>query len=184
MRWNVVQSEVVCPCRVFDVRRDRSRAETNQQEHDFYVLEARDWVNVVPLTADERVILVRQFRHGIRDLTLEVPAGVMDSSDASAEIAARRELREETGYEGGTLVSLGSIHPNPAILNNRCHIFLAPHVRWVGAPQWDSTEEIEVESVPLAQVPEMIRTGLISNALTVAAFHLLHLAIQQNPLVR
>ena len=175
MRWDVIRSEIIYRCRIFGVRRDQSRSQGTGQVHDFHVLEVSDFVNVVPLTSDDQVVMVRQFRHGIRDLTLEVPAGLVDDTDAAPADAALRELREETGYQGQRAVPLGVVHPNPAIMNNRCHIFAAYGVEKVGAPQWDATEELAVETVPLAQVPDLIRDGSISNALTVVAFHLLAL---------
>lgn len=175
MRWRVLQSEVVYRASIFDVRRDRCRAESNGLEHDFHVLEVRDWVNVVPITEAGDVVMVRQFRHGIRDLTLEVPAGVIDPDDPSPEVAGRRELREETGYGCDSLIRVGVVHPNPAILNNRCHVYLGEPARREGAPQWDGTEELEVETVPMAQIPDLIRRGVISNALTVVAFQLVDL---------
>src|SRR5437588_488861 len=98
MRWQVFKSASVYRCGIFTVRCDASRSLRSGQEHDFHVIETNDWVNVVPLTSDQQVVMVRQFRHGIGGLTLEVPAGVMDPEDESAAVAARRELREETGY--------------------------------------------------------------------------------------
>lgn len=175
MRWDVLRSEILYRCRIFSVRRDQSRSQGTGQTHDFHVLETADWVNVVPLTRDGQVVMVRQFRHGIRDVTLEVPAGLIDETDAAPSEAALRELREETGYATRRIVPLGVVHPNPAIMNNRCHMFVAYDVEKVGAPQWDSTEELVVETVALDQVPELIRGGSVSNALTVVAFHLLSL---------
>ncbi len=175
MRWDVLQSEIVYRCRIFAVRRDRSRSQHSGQTGDFHVLETHDWVTVVPLTATREVVMVRQFRHGIGDLTLEVPAGLMDETDASPAAAAARELREETGYAAGDLVQLGVVHPNPAILNNRCHMFAAPDVNLAGAPQWDGTEELTIENVPLDRIPALILDGTISNALTLVAFHLMNL---------
>ena len=176
MRWEVLASEVVCRCGIFSVRHDRSRSVRSGQMHDFHVIEAGDWVNVVPLTADRHVVMVRQFRHGIRDLTLEVPAGLVDDADGSPAVAARRELREETGYVGRHLAPLGAVYPNPAIMNNRCHMFVAYDVEVAGAPQWDGTEELEVELVELDRVGMLIRNGTVSNALTLVAFQLLQLA--------
>jgi len=176
MRWDTILSEIICRCRIFAVRRDSNRSSTTGQEHDFFVIETADWVNVVPLTADNRVVMVRQFRHGIRALTLEVPAGIIDPTDASPLVAAARELREETGYTASSLEPLGVVHPNPAIMNNRCHIFVAHDVALTGPPQWDGTEELEVATVPLAAIPDLIRSGGVSNALTVTAFQLLSLA--------
>ena len=179
MRWDVIKSEITYRCRIFSVRRDESRSQGTGQSHDFHVLEANDWVNVVPLTADRRVVMVRQFRHGIRDLTLEVPAGLIDDTDAAPADAALRELREETGYASSDIAPIGTIHPNPAILNNRCHMFAAYNVVKVGAPQWDATEELTVDTIPLDQIPDLIRRGAISNALTVVAFHLFGLTTRE-----
>ncbi len=176
MRWEVIKSEIIYRCRIFSVRRDQSRSQGTGLTHDFHVLETSDWVNVVPLTGDRHVVMVRQFRHGIRELTLEVPAGLIDASDATPADAARRELREETGYATGRMVPLGIVHPNPALMNNRCHMFVAYDSVLEGAPQWDATEELAVEVVPLDRVPGLIRRGVVSNALTVVAFHLLSLA--------
>ncbi len=181
MRWEVVRSEIIYRCRIFSVRRDHSRSPRSGQTWDFHVLETADWVNVVPLTRAHQVIMVRQFRHGIRDLTLEVPAGVMDPGDGSPAAAARRELREETGYAARELIALGTVHPNPAIMNNRCHMFVARDVELQGPPQWDGTEELALETVALAQVPELVRNGTINNALTLVAFHLLDLHAQATP---
>jgi 8-oxo-dGTP pyrophosphatase MutT (NUDIX family) len=175
MRWDVLRSEIMFRCGIFAVRRNHSRAESSGQTYDFHVLETADFVNVVPLTADRQVVLVRQFRHGIRELTLEVPAGLIDVAGEAPIDAARRELREETGYAAARIEPLGVIHPNPAIMNNRCHMFVAHDVELVGTPQWDGTEELIVETVGVDQIPELIRSGTVSNALTLVAFHLLHL---------
>ena len=142
---------------------------------DFYVVTAPDWINVIPVTDDDRVILVRQYRFGIEGSTLEIPGGMCDEGEAPAD-AARRELREETGYDAGELELLGSVHPNPAIQNNRCHSFLAPGVRRVGAPDPDADEAIEVVEVPLSEIPGLIAGGKITHALVIAAFHYLGLA--------
>jgi len=180
MEWEVLTSKIMYRCGIFSVRRDASRSLRNGMTHDFHVLETHDWVNLVPITPDRRVVMVRQFRHGIRQLTLEVPAGVLDDDDASPAVAAVRELREETGYEASAVVPLGVIHPNPALSNNRCHMFAAYDVTEVGAPQWDSTEEIGVELVPLETVPELICCGAISNALTLVAFQLFDLRVEKS----
>jgi 8-oxo-dGTP pyrophosphatase MutT (NUDIX family) len=178
VRWEVLKSEITYRCRIFSVRCDRSRSLRSGQTWDFHVLETNDWVNVVPLTREQQVVMVRQFRHGIGDLTLEVPAGLIDPGDRSPAQAAMRELREETGYVAREIVPLGTVHPNPAIMNNRCHMFVAREVELKGAPQWDGTEELVVESVPLGRVPELVVNGTISNALTLVAFHLLDLRMR------
>jgi ADP-ribose pyrophosphatase len=129
---------------------------------------------VIPLTDDGRVVLVRQYRFGTEDFTLEIPGGMCDS-DESPLRAAAREMREETGFEARQIVPLGFVHPNPAIQTNRCHSYLARGARRVQDPTPDPFEQIEVDSVPLAEIGRLVREGAITHALVVTAFHLLSL---------
>jgi 8-oxo-dGTP pyrophosphatase MutT (NUDIX family) len=173
--WQRLAADIVYECRIFRLRRERSRFSRDEAEHEFHVLDAPDWCNIIPLTADEQVVMVRQFRHGVGDYTLEVPGGMVDPEDASPLVAARREMVEETGFDGERVEPLGVIHPNPAIQTNRCHTFVAYGVERQRTPVFDSTEETEVALVPLASVPELIRDGRITHALVVVAFHWLGL---------
>jgi ADP-ribose pyrophosphatase len=175
--WTPHARQAVYDCRLFSVTEHRRRSPRTGALHDFYVLESPDWVNIIPLTVDERVVMVLQYRHGIDEFTLEVPGGMVDAEDRSPLDAGRREMREETGYDSDDIVPLGVIHPNPAIQSNRCHTFLARTARLVGSVDFDSTEETEVVLVPLVEVPELIRSGVISHALVVVAFH--HLGLLQ-----
>jgi len=174
-RWLRRRSERVYRARVFDVRRDTCVSPRTGHEHDFHLLECCDWVNVVPITPDDQVVLIRQFRHGVRDFSLEIPGGLIDPEDPSPRDAGRRELREETGYDSDDLISLGWSHPNPALQGNRCHTFLARDVRKVGEPTLDGTEETEVVLVRRADLPGLVRSGRINHALVVVAFYLLDL---------
>lgn len=173
--WVRQESSTVCETRVFDVLRQRSRSPRTGEPHDFFVLETCDWVNIVPVTADDEVVLIRQFRHGIEDFTLEIPGGMVDDTDASPLVAAGREMLEETGYGSDDIVPLGSIHPNPAIQANHCHSFLARNAERRAAPTFEGTEETEVVLEPLARIPDLIRSGSITHALVVVAFHWLGL---------
>jgi 8-oxo-dGTP pyrophosphatase MutT (NUDIX family) len=138
-------------------------------EHDFYIIESRDWVNVIPLTEDDRVVMVRQYRHGSKEVTLEIPGGLLDPGD-TPEKAAARELLEETGYEAKEYVEIGRYTPNPAIFTNRCYTFMARNVKKIGNPMPDQTEDLEVVLIPLAEVQELIRKGEIDHAIVIAAF--------------
>jgi len=168
--WDIVSSTRDRSYRIFDLRTDRARSPRTGQEYDFYVLETAPWVNVIPLTAAREVVMIEQYRHGTREVTLEIPGGLIEPGDSPAE-AARRELREETGYAGGELIDLGFVHPNPAIQNNRCHTFLAEGVTRAGGQEMDEKEDIEVLLVPLADIPRLIREGRISHALVIVAFY-------------
>ncbi len=169
--WQTIGVEPVYDCRVFSVKTRRSRSPRTGELYDFHVIESPDWVNIIPVTADDRVVMVRQYRHGIGSFTLEVPGGMVDPGDASPAEAGRREMREESGYDSDEIVPLGVIHPNPAIQSNRCHSFLARDAKLCHEVCFDSTEETEVVLVPLAEIPELIRDGAITHALVVVAFH-------------
>jgi 8-oxo-dGTP pyrophosphatase MutT (NUDIX family) len=139
-------------------------------EHDFFIIDCPDWCNIVPLTADDQVVMVRQHRHGSGEETLELPGGLIDPEDPSPLAAAQRELYEETGYRADVLEPLGVIAPNPAMQTNRCHSFLARGVVPGGPPQLDSGEDIDVVLVPYREVPARIARGEMSHALVVVAF--------------
>jgi len=179
--WESLSTESIYDCPVFTLLQRQSRSPHSQSVHDVYVLEAPDWVNIVPLTADGQVVMVRQYRHGIAGVTLEVPAGMMDPSDSGPLVAARREMIEETGYDSDVIESLGFTHPNPALQDNRCHTFLARDVVRRGVPQNDRMEHTEPILVPLGKIPEMIRTGAITHALAIVAFYWLMIAGEVRP---
>lgn len=128
------------------------------------VIESGDWCNVVAKTEAGEYLLVRQFRFGSGDFTLEIPGGAVDPGE-DVTLAAQRELREETGYVAERWSSLGSVAPNPAFLNNRCHHFLAEDARRVGDPELDQGEDIEVLVVSERRLRDAIRSGEIDHAL-------------------
>ena len=169
-RWRRVRSEPLGDFRIFTIRRDRIVSPRTQEELDFYVLDGADWVNVIPLTEDGNVLLVRQYRHGTEETTIEIPGGGVDPRDDSPLAAARRELLEETGYAAPEWRDLGFVHPNPAIQSNRCWTFLAQGCRPVAAPQLDAGEDIEVFEAAPDEVRAMLRDGRITHSLVVAAF--------------
>jgi len=168
--WRLISSQRNESFKIFNLRTDRACSPRTNEAYDFYVLESADWVNVIPLTPRNEVVLIRQYRHGIRESTLEIPGGIVEESD-SPEDAARRELIEETGYKASEIQLLGSVHPNPAFLTNRCYTFVAKGVSRMKEQEQDEKEDIEVVVRSLKQIPDLIRDGEITHALVLAAFY-------------
>ncbi|MDX1548024.1 MAG: NUDIX hydrolase [Rhodothermales bacterium] len=168
--WESVDAQPRGDYKVFRVREERRRSPQTGEAHPFFVIEAGDWINIIPLTDEGQVVCIRQYRHGREEVTLEVPGGMVDAGE-TPEQAARREMREETGYEAGEIVYLGAVAPNPAIQDNLCHSFLALGARAAGPPRPEGTEIIEVTHVDAAAVPGLIVEGQITHALTVTAFY-------------
>ena len=167
--WKCIRSKPAQSFRVFSIRTDTVISPRTGMEHDFYVIESRNWVNIIPLTNDHQVVMIRQYRHGSREVTLEIPGGLVDPGD-TPEKAAARELLEETGYQAEELMKIGSVNPNPAIFNNRCYTFLAQNVTKLRDPMPDQTEDIEAVLIPLVDIPELIRKGKIDHAIVIGAF--------------
>jgi 8-oxo-dGTP pyrophosphatase MutT (NUDIX family) len=167
--WPKIRTRSTQSYRVFAVRTDIVRSPRTNLEHDFYIIESNDWVNIIPLTSDHQVVMVRQYRHGSREVTLEIPGGLVDSGDTPKKAAAR-ELLEETGYQAKKWLKIGVVNPNPALFNNRCYTFLARDIRKVADLKPDQTEDIEVVLVPLSEIPEWIRIGKIDHAIVITAF--------------
>jgi len=168
--WKLISSKKDSSFRIFEMRTDRVISPRTNKEHDFYVLESCEWVNVIPLTREEEVVLIRQYRHGIRQVTLEIPGGLVEQGD-SPEETAKRELREETGYMASEMILLGSVHANPAFLNNLCYSYLARDVTLSGAQEQDEKEDIEIVVKPLKEIPRLIKDGEITHSLILAAFY-------------
>jgi len=171
-RWKKGEEHALLKTRVLEVWSRHYTHPGRGAGRDFVVVKAPDWVNVLALTPDGKLVLVRQFRHGIDDLSLEVPGGVVEAGEDPVA-AGVRELQEETGYAGHGARLLASVHPNPAIQNNHCKVVLIEGVVPSGTTDWDPDEEIEVVVLPVEEVLAAARSGKITHSLTlVALFHL------------
>ncbi len=172
--WSLKSSQPVLDCRIFQVRKDVVVNPRNGSTHDMFVLEQPDWVNIIPLTPQEQVILVQQWRHGTRSVHLETPGGLMDPHE-TPEQCARRELLEETGYEADEIIRIGTVHPNPAIQGNLQHYLLATRCRKVADLKLDHAEDIAVRLAPLSDIPRMIRAGEITHGIVIGGFYWLEM---------
>jgi 8-oxo-dGTP pyrophosphatase MutT (NUDIX family) len=167
-RWQPLGAPQATNFSIFDVVRSAFRREDGRQR-EVYTLRCDDWANVVARDPAGRILFVRQYRFGVRDLTLELPGGVIDPGEAP-EAAARRELYEETGHRAVELVALGGANPNPALQGNRIHFFYAPLAERDGDAPFDGggDEECEVVAVAPDEVAALVDRGVISHALCIA----------------
>ena len=140
-------------------------------DHKYYCIQCPDWVNIIPVTCSGEIILVQQYRYGVDHDTLELPAGAIDDKDANPLAGAKRELLEETGYGNGEWISLGWVHPNPAIQNNRCYNFLAKNVEKIAEINNDLHEDTKPILASCSSVEEWISTGKITHSLAISAFY-------------
>ncbi len=156
--------------KVFKLLQKSCRSPRTGQNHDFFVFDAADWVTIVPVTPEGKLVFIRQWRPGTESVELELPGGIIDNGELPKD-AAVRELREETGYMAETLTPLGSIAPNPAIQTNRCHFFLAKHAVPTGHQELDSAEDIELALQEHAMIPTLIAEETLRHGIIIAALY-------------
>lgn len=165
--WTKGTEKTLCRTPVFKVVETPFTRESDALTHPFCTLKAPDWVNILAFTVDGLAVAVRQYRFGTASMTLELPAGVVDNGEAPLR-AAMRELLEETGYAAGEWVSLGSCASNPALMDNRTHLFLALCCSPARAQEPDPHEEIEVVLLEQDELLNRIRTQQIDHAIAMA----------------
>jgi ADP-ribose pyrophosphatase len=165
--WEKVSSEYGPELILFRARYDYMRHPQSSETFKRLVLEADDWVNVVAITPEGKVVMVEQFRFGIGDLTIEPVAGMISPGEKSLA-AAKRELLEETGYGGGEWRYLGAVEPNPATQNNLCHHWLAEGVDVVQAAEPEAGESIRVHLMTLADIQGAIEAGRLRHTLALS----------------
>ena len=165
--WTRVATKVLNDLRIMKVQEVTAISPKTSNAHDFFVLDTVDWVNVLPITADQEVVFVRQYRHGSDALSLEIPGGMVDPGEAPI-VSAARECLEESGFRASHLTSLGVLNPNPAVFNNQLHTFVAENVVIEGDIQNTATEQTEAVLVPRAELTSYLLDGRIDHALVAA----------------
>ncbi len=167
--WNIRDRRCVHKFYSGEVWEHNALNPRNGEDHVYTVFRYRPWVCIVAITENDELILVKQFRHGVEGITTEIPAGNMDEGESDPRGVAIRELREETGYVGKKVTSLGWIHPNPACQGNQCHLFLITGCQKSEDQDLDPGEDIEVVLKPLSQVKDLLLSHELSHSMHVAA---------------
>lgn len=159
--WTVVHSEYVRKDRWIGLRADDCLTPEGVRVAPYYVVEYPDWVQIVALDDEGCILLVRQYRHGAKSFTVELPAGRMEPGETDPTATARRELREETGYEAASVRLIASAPLNPASCDNTVHTVLCEGLGYVGGTSDDPTERIEVLRPPLDEALRRAQAGQI-----------------------
>jgi len=162
LKWSTQKTEVLLKTVVFDVTKQTNTAQTGLSG-DYIIMNARDWVITIP-RKENNFLMVKQWRHGEKALSVEFPGGVIDKGE-KPEVAALRELEEETGYKANKLTKLGCVNPNPALFSNHVHIFLAEDLIATGKQHLDADEYINYMELPISEVIEGMGSEQFPHAL-------------------
>jgi len=171
--WEIVNREVIEDSKIFQIEKKRARSPRTGIVSEVQAIQFPDWVLTLAITGDEKVVMVRQYRHGIERVCLELPGGLVDPADDSPQLSARRELLEETGYRADEIVLIGECFPQPAILSNRCFFYLAKNATEEQPQHLDSGEDIEIVKIPLKEIPARIENREIDHGMVLLAFFFL-----------
>jgi len=167
LTWQVLSSEYLHKGPWATLRTDRCRMPDGRIVPSYYVLEYPDWANAVAITEDNKILMVRQYRHAAGVVSLEIPGGVIEVGESPA-VGMKRELLEETGYQFDELELLCKLHANPSTANNITHCYIARGGKKVQAQHLDEQEQIEVEEYTIEEVKQLLADNKITQALHVS----------------
>jgi ADP-ribose diphosphatase len=167
LKWKLLSSEYLFHDLMFTVRKDKCVSSSGKIIDPYYVYEFPEWVTAVALTEDNRVVMVKQYRHACGEICIELPGGCVDDTDTNFETAVRRELLEETGYSFSSYEYLGKTSANPSTNNNWMHIFLAKGGKKISEQQLDGNEEIIVELYTIQELKNLVAEHKIIQAMHV-----------------
>jgi len=168
MKWKILSSEYLFKDLWFTVRKDRCETPMGKIIDPYYVYEFPTWVAAVPVTEDGHIVMVRQYRHALGEVCIEIPGGCVDDTDNSPQEAIARELLEETGYSFSSYEYLGKISANPSSNNNLLHMFLARGGKKVADQKLDANEEIEVVYLTIDELKQLLKENKIIQAMHVS----------------
>lgn len=158
--WKIIHSEYLIQNQWLTVRQDHVRMPSGNEMDDYYVLEYPDWVTIIAITNEGKYIMERQYRHGIQQTCYEICGGTVEKGENILE-AAKRELKEETGYEGGKWSVFSETAPNPAAMTNICYTFLAIGVKRTSEQSLEPTEDIDVCEMTEEELIQVMESGQI-----------------------
>ncbi|MBW4434531.1 MAG: NUDIX hydrolase [Pelatocladus maniniholoensis HA4357-MV3] len=171
-KWKLLQSKLVFNHPWCQVRQDEIILPTGKIIDDYFVYIKPEVAIILAITTNQEIVFVRQYRHAVENFFIELPAGSFDPNQESAEVAAKRELQEETGYTAKNIKKITTLYDRPSKDTNQLHLFLAEDVVKTSEQLLDITEEIEVILIPIESVLEKIFQGEICVAGSVAALFL------------
>jgi ADP-ribose pyrophosphatase len=169
--WFKLRSSPLGDFKIFRIRSDRLVSPRTGREHDFFVIDSVDWINVIALTPERQLVMIEQYRHGSGTVELEIPGGMIDAKDVSPIAAGVRELREETGYAGENARIIGQVFPNPAIMSNTCFTVMVERCQLRHPVEFDHGEDLVTRLVPVAEVPQLVTSGKIKHSLVIAGLY-------------
>lgn len=167
--WKQLSFDYIHEEKWFKLRRDRLLKSDGEEMYPYYVLEYTNWATVFPVTKEGKVILLKQYRYGLGEWSIEIPGGIMDAHETDPLEAGKRELLEETGYSCGNIRQVAKVAPNPATANNWMHIFLATDCELTHEQSFDQHEELEVFLADMDEVKQLLRENKIIQSLHVSA---------------
>jgi ADP-ribose pyrophosphatase len=168
-KWQTVDIVKNDDYKIFSVETVRRTSPRTDSTHDFFRLQTSDWLNIIAVTAEQEIVFIEQYRHGADEVQLEIPGGAVDPGE-KPEVAALRELAEETGFIGTQAIEIGQVNPNPGLFSNKCYTFLISDII-PGSQALEDTEDIAVRLIPQSEIESLISSGTVPHGLVVAAFY-------------
>jgi ADP-ribose pyrophosphatase len=170
MKWKTLSSEQIFKSGLVTLDKEKCEMPDGRIMPGYYIFRFPDWVNIVPVTSDQKILLIKQYRHATREIHWEVPGGAAHRGE-DPKLAALRELEEETGYTSQKLIKVGENYPNPALQDNLVHTYLALDCEKKGAQKLDPYEEIELVPTPLDEVKKSLWQGNFNHNIVVASLY-------------
>ena len=167
--WKQLSTEYLHRENWFSLRRDRVLKGGGGEMYPYYVLEYSTWASIFPVTSSGKIIMMKQYRYGLGEFSLELPGGIMDPHETEVSVAAKRELREETGYTCVEIREIAKVAPNPATSNNYMHVFFATGCEETHTQDFDPHEELELIFMEVEEVKTLLRENKIIQSLHVSA---------------